>query len=106
MSTQLDLFSRPLARNSDPRTSHLAAASVRPAQNELITEIRAALDRRGPLTQEEIAVEVKRARPDKKWREGSIVSACSRACLYEWDVVLNSRRRPVVVWSLIASEAP
>lgn len=90
----------PLARLSDPATSHLAAVSVRPANAELVTEIRRAIDRLGPLTHEEISVEVEHAQPNR-WTQGTIVTACARACLYEWDVVLNSRRRPVVVWSLL-----
>lgn len=97
MTAQLSL---PLSRTTDPLTSGLAAASVRPANNELIGYIHAALERDGLMTHEEIADAVDEAQPDR-WTHGTIVSACARAGLFEWDErVTNRRGHPVKLWSL------
>lgn len=98
MIAQLDLFSEPRARTTDPGTSHLAAVSVKPANAELVGCIRQAIDRRGPLTHEEIVSEVGEAQPGR-WLAATVVSACARAGLHAWDRDLNSRGRWVTVWS-------
>lgn len=97
------LFDEPLARKTDPDTSHLAAQSVRASRKELVDRICAVLERCGPLTQEQIAVEVERSRPGY-WHSSTIITACASACLHEWDRDVNSRGRPVIVWSLIPRE--
>lgn len=97
MSAQLSL---PLSRATDPSTSGLAAASVRPVNSELIEYIHAALERGGLLTHEEIADAVDAAQPDR-WTRGTIVSCCARAGLFEWDeTVKNARGHTVRLWSL------
>lgn len=101
MNAQLAL---PLARATDPSTSHLAAVSVRPANQELVGEIRKAIDRLGPLTHQEIAEAVDLAQPGR-WMTCTIVTACARAGLHEWDRDMNPRGRWVTVWSLIPAYA-
>ena len=95
----LSLFDQPRARATDPVTSHLAAVSVTPANDDLKQYIHRAIERCGPLTQEQIATEVERAQPNR-WTRGTVVSACARADLFKWDIDTNARGRQVIVWSL------
>lgn len=96
------LFDEPRARATDPVTSDLAALSIVPeAQDDLRMYIHRAIERCGPLTQEQIATEVSRAQPGR-WKHGTIVSACSpkRARLHKWDYERNADGHTVIVWSL------
>src|SRR6185369_15114118 len=96
----MSLFDEPRARSTDPATSHRAAELVRPVNSELIEYSHAALARGGLLTHEEIADAVDGAQPDR-WTRGTIVSACARAGLFEWDeTVTNKRGHTVRLWSL------
>lgn len=95
MSAQL-VF--PSARSSDPDTSREAATCAKPANADLVDYIRRALGRCGPLSQEQIAVEVLRAQPGR-WRESTVVTACARASLREFGRTKNSRGRWVWTWT-------
>jgi len=100
----ISLFDEPRARATDPITSDLAALSIVPrAQDDLQLYIRRALERCGPLTQEQIAIEVGNAQPGR-WKHGTIVSARAprRSGLQVWDYEKNADGHTVAVWSLTA----
>lgn len=72
MTPHPTLFDQPRARHSDPSSSHEAAASVRPAQEELNIEIIGAVRCRPfPVTAFDIAQIVQACNPDR-WDEGTI----------------------------------
>jgi hypothetical protein len=85
MNAQLDFsFSGPLARSTDPETSHMAGEAVRPAQDLLKQTIRAYV-RQYPMSSAFQIAEGILAMPAFKdrWDEGTIRAACSRADLDE-----------------------
>jgi hypothetical protein len=80
--TQLEF---PLARDTDPITSHEAAASVRD-NSELIRYIRSYVRVHGPVDAFTIADAVQN-RYGQRWQEDTIRSACARAGLEKHDTV-------------------
>jgi hypothetical protein len=74
---QPNLFD-PVARATDPVTSHAAAKSVRAGNDDLIGRIRQVTATYGPLTAFEIARMVGSQSPDR-WDEGTIRTAIARA---------------------------
>jgi hypothetical protein len=100
----VDQLQIPLARNTDPETSRLAANAARRSRKELVAEIERQVLWHGPGTHEQIAGWVQAARPGVWPHTPSIVTACSAVRLHEVDKVRNSRNRLVVVWALRARE--
>ncbi len=78
MNAQLAL---PLARKSDPQTSHQAARTVAPGNSELIRAIRWFVERRGPVTAFEIGDAIAGAR----WSHATVRTAVARAGLVVVD---------------------
>lgn len=77
-SAQLDFFSEPCARHGDPRTSHLAAASVAPAIPALNGAIlQASWGLYCPSTAFELADQVRRVHGDR-WDESTIRTRVSQ----------------------------
>jgi hypothetical protein len=70
---QLEL---PLARNSDPVASHLAAAQVSLANGLLHEAIRTVVRMGGPMTQEQICAWVGKTYP-LRWKPETIRTACA-----------------------------
>lgn len=100
----VDQLQIPLARNTDPQTSKLAAVAARKSRKELVAEIERQVLWHGPGTHEQIAGWVQAARPGVWPHTPSIITACSAVRLFEVNRVRNSRGRLVVVWALRVDE--
>lgn len=85
------------ARQTDPDTSHHAAAQTVRYETEIIQAIRHTL-RNGPLNQFDIAARIEFARPGR-WKESTIRTACARAGLRRVGTELVDGR-PVALWEL------
>lgn len=86
----------PVARMTDPDTSHAAAKSVRPANRELIDKIETFVREHGPVSQETIGLALGGAR----WTVGTVVTACARADLVPAGKARNGRGREVTLWQI------
>ena len=91
----------PLARATDPETSHEAAQRVAPAKDELRRAIRAVVAAYPCSTQEEIA-ELVQDRWGTRWKWSTIISACNpkrsglELCDKElWQEVTNDEGRVI-----------
>ncbi len=78
---QDSLFDQPHARNSDPNSSHQAAAVMRPGSDHLIGLIRSFVASYGPST----AYEIANAVAGSRYQHDSVRSACSRAGLVKLE---------------------
>lgn len=87
------LFDMPLARATDPRPAHLAAAKVRPGNAALVKAIRAFLIENGPSTAFEIADAL-----EGRWQHDSIRSACARAGLESYQGGETPRGNPCLCY--------
>lgn len=96
MTDQLRL---PLARHTDPDTSHEAAGVVAGGNAELVRLLRQAC-RMGPWTAYELVDIIDRAQPNR-WAASTIISAIARAGLERADICGTSPRgRRVAMWKL------
>ncbi len=91
MSAQLDLFSNPLARNSDPITAHEAANGIKPGNAELIMAIRRYAFLYGASTAFQIAESLSAS---GRWQEDTVRTAVSRSGLTKWPGGITPGGRP------------
>lgn len=95
-------LSEPLARRTDPATSHEAASVVSAGNEDLVTAIRRWVWSHGPATHDEIA----NALEGERWTHGTVVTGCARADLSLVATDFNKRGRKVGVYGVMTETLP